>query len=100
MKPPQEQIDRMLADGEFGVLVSIVCLGAALAVKRGGDATITDLQCDRPLPEKLKAAIRQASAERVEDFRRATPEQLDCAIALYTAHLKAAGYTYTAGQDN
>jgi hypothetical protein len=101
MKPPQHLIDAMLLqDGQLGVLISTLCLGAALALRDGRSTDLTDIQSNRPIPDDLREMIRSAHARIVEELRDATREQLDEAIALYSAHLKAAGYTFTAGQDN
>jgi hypothetical protein len=103
MRVPPEQIARMLADGSRGVFVSMVCLSAALAVKRGCAAAppINGLLCSSgPAPDGLLQAMRKAHEETFAMMRTATPEQLDAAIALYAAHLKAAGFTFTYGQDN
>jgi hypothetical protein len=105
MRVPPEQIARMLADGSRGVFVSMVCLSAALAVKRGCTSVppIKDLRCSSgPTPEGLLQATRKVHEATFAQMRAATPtpEQLDAAIALYTAHLKAAGVTFTYGQDN
>jgi hypothetical protein len=42
-------------------------------------------------------AMHQAA---IEDLRRCTPQELEAAIALHSAHLRAAGYTFTFGKDN
>lgn len=86
--------------GARGILVSTVCLGAALAVKRGGSTELTRIQSDQPVTPELEAAIRRAHSVMVEVFRKASPLELDCSIALYQAHLKAAGVLITTGRDN
>ncbi len=100
MNPPRRLIDRLLADGEKGILTSIICLSAALAVKRGGSTDLTSIETTPPLSPAMKARARDGHALAVEMYRHATPLELDCAIALFGAHLKAAGFTYTAGRDN
>ncbi len=102
MKVPEELVAKMLGDGETGILASVVCLGAALAVKRGGDTRLLDISdaSGRPISNRLKASIVEAHARAVENFRSATPEEVDRAIALSSAHLRAAGYCFTTGRDN
>jgi hypothetical protein len=91
-KPPRHLVDRLLAEGERGITVSIVCLAAAMAVKRGGSTELTSIQCNVPVTDTMQARMREAHEALVATFREASAVELDHAIALYTAHLKAAGY--------
>jgi hypothetical protein len=103
VKPPREQIEKMLAEGYLGELTSMVCLGAALAVKRGepgGLESIKDALTGESLTPDLEAHIKKAHDEVMEILRSASSSDLDHAIALYTAHLKAAGYSVEAGYDH
>jgi hypothetical protein len=102
MEPPKEQIERMLRDGRKGLIVSVLCLGAAYAVKRGEsleDVEIQDPFTHAPLPNQ--SAWRAAMRACYDELKGGTPVQVDHAIALYTAHLKAAGYNVETGRvDN
>jgi len=102
MKPPQHLIDKMLADGEIGILSSLVVLGAALAVQRGSGAALEGVQTagGEPIPPGLEARMKEAHAAMVEEFQAVSAEELDHCIALSTAHLRAAGYQWTSGRDN
>jgi len=101
MNPPKEQIDRMLADGSVGIMTSIVCLGAAVAVKRGESPEDVKVESpDQPLTEEEIAGFKDLLRRSYDLFRHASPAELERAIALYTAHLKAAGYNIEAGQDH
>jgi hypothetical protein len=107
MNPPKALIDKMLADGPKGLLVSMLCLMVAHAVKKGDPIeTIDHVELQDPVthqpwaPDQLRAA-RVAMRACYEDLSTGTPLQVDHAIALYTAHLKAAGFCVEVGRfDN
>jgi hypothetical protein len=48
----------------------------------------------------LELVLIQAHRACVAMLRRATPSEPEHAIALYRAHIKAAGYTVEAGYDH
>lgn len=58
----------MLMDGEKGVLVSVVCLGAALAVKRGSNAGLVDIQhsSGQQLSEEFKRMLAELGTLRIQ----------------------------------
>jgi hypothetical protein len=102
VKPPQADIDKMLARGQFGVIVSICCLAAATAVLRGEDPAAVELSmggldqftaADLAL---LKTTIVKIGAQFATD----PPESLPYSIALYREHLKQAGYNVEEGMSN
>jgi hypothetical protein len=103
MNPPRHILDEMLADGHIGELTSIICLGAALVVKNGGPSEITEISDPRTgerVPPELEEFLKMLHIDTVAALKVATPDELDHAIALYTAHLKEAGYTIEAGYDH
>lgn len=102
MKPPQRLIDRMLADGQVGVLSSIISLGAALAVKRGTCAPLLGVQTSegQPMQPEFEAAVKRAHAAAVEEMRHDSVEQLEASIALFSEHLRQAGYVWDVGRSD
>jgi len=94
------EVERMVGGGGLGVLVSMASLGVALALKRGGSTDLTSVGSIDPVSPEIEALIRELHGIAVKELACFTPHELDEAIALYTAHLKAAGYTVTAGADN
>ncbi len=103
MKPPRAVLDRMRADGGVGELTSMICLGAALAVKRrdfGPLDSVTDPNTGKAVSEDLLALLKLVHADAVMALRHGTADELEHAIGLYTAHLKDAGYTIEADYDN
>ncbi len=103
MNPPRHLIESMLADGYLGELSSILCLGAALAIRRGLPAELTSISdpiTGERVPPAVEVALRKIHAAVVAEMQGATQEQLDHAIAMYTAHLKAAGYSIEAGYEH
>jgi hypothetical protein len=103
VNPPRHVIEKMLADGYLGELSSMVCLGAAMVIKQGLPPEVPsfgDPVTGEALPRGVEAFLQEVHAKAVAEFRTATPEELDCAIATYTAHLKAAGYSIEAGYEH
>ncbi len=103
MNPPRHLIEAMLKDGYLGELSSMLCLGAAMAMKRGLPpelTSISDPRTGRPVAPTLEAVLRKVHAAIVMELQNATQDQLDYAIATYTAHLKAAGYSVEAGYEH
>ena len=100
MNPPDEQIKKMLGDGWIGEISSIVCLSAAYAVKRGEPIEKVKIESPdpkRPLSHQEERLLLKVMREMYALLKMGTPQEVDCAIALYTAHLKAAGYSVEAG---
>ncbi len=103
MNIPAHIIDGMLADGYLSELSSMVCLGAAIVIKQGLPPEVRsfgDPITGEPLPSDVQAWLGEAYAKAVVEMQAATPEELDYSIALYTAHLKAAGYSIEAGYEH
>lgn len=94
MSLPSHLVERMLGRGDLGVLVSVLSLGAALAIRDGRDPALVSIEAlaGMPLPDSFQAAARRAHGHILEQLRRATPEELDVAIEVARAHLRVAGY--------
>ena len=103
-EPESEHHEKMLSGGRIGEITSMLCLCAAMAVRRGHPPEIESIHdpvTGERLPPEVERDMMTAHAEAVLLFRSATAIDLDHAIALYTAHLKAAGYSIEeAGHDN
>jgi hypothetical protein len=103
VNPPRHVIEKMLADGYLGELSSIVCLGAAMLIKKGLPPEVpsfSDPITGEALPPDVQAWLQGAHTKAVAEMQGATQDQLDHAIAMYTAHLKAAGYSIEAGYEH
>jgi hypothetical protein len=100
LNPPQDLIDGMLRDGHIGVMSSLVCLGAAVAVKRGEPIENVKWQVPGVALSKADQAFMAGALRRAYDmFKTDPPDSLDFSIALYKAHLKAAGYAIEEGMS-
>jgi len=120
-KPPQALIDRMLADGALGIWSSVIALGAALAVQRGGDGhlqhslrtptggvvlieqggrwgDVVGPEGEQP-PAAVVAGMRRVHEAAMAELRDETQEYLAAAIALYQEHLRQAGYCWSVGSS-
>jgi hypothetical protein len=103
VKPPQADIDKMLARGQFGIIVSICCLAAATAVLRGEDPAGVELLDMGGLDQFTAADLALLKATIVKigaQFATDPPESLPYSIALYREHLKQAGYNVEEGMSN
>lgn len=103
MNPPKDVIEDMLRDGQRGVFISMICLGVAIAIKRREpieNVQILDPDPAQPISEDERAMIRGVMRESWNEMRHGTPVEIDAAIALYKAHLKAAGYSVLEGYGN
>ncbi len=100
MSGPQRALLDRMPRTPLGAIVSLLCLGAAMAIRQGRPTTLVSI-CDpmtgRRLPSEIEAVLRQKHDEAVAVLRSATPEELDDAIALYRAHLTEMGYRIEGG---
>jgi len=104
MSPPKEEIDRMLAKGQRGVLSSIICLAACVAVQRGERAEDIKVEsagmAGLEFTSEQMAFIKASIVSAAREFAGDPPESLVYSIALYRAHLKAAGFVIEEGMTH
>lgn len=94
MKPSPDELLAQMPIDSIGILTSVVLLGAALQAKRGTFSpieSIVDPFTGKKPTAKEEALIKKAHDQAMQEFRSATPDELDHAIALYEAHLKRNG---------
>ena len=102
MSLPSHLVERMLGRGDLGVLVSMLTLGAALAIRDGRDPGFVSIEdiAGTPLSASFQALARRAHGRILEQLRRAPPDELDVAIEVARAHLRLAGYDVMYGRGN
>lgn len=83
----------------INVLTSMACLAAAYGVQRGEVLDVKAMDGGDQMSPEEKAVFLEVVESTRQALLTATPDELACAIAMYTAHLRQCGYNVLAGYD-